>query len=437
MTTDQPKNENEADTEDKGSSEAKLAGLDDVLKLVDTGKLSAEEVEVLRGFVKEYQGLKIKVDRMKGLLGRSAKAQREAKVEAETAKKQLENSLKDVDRLQKKVHHLSTRPTHLDLLNDFETNFDKALLSVGQAGGQETAPQVVTETRDSALDTMLMQELEEARARLSKLESLNSALNHRSAQLEAEAKEQKRLRDDSQQIVSRLELELKMSKMETAQAQREAEENASSLKEMQMEIDMVTKASVKNSALAAQGQQIVNSSKTDRKHVVQLEGQVQALKEWALASGESKRLAMERVSQLENKLKLQGADMDSSLTDIGSTTAKLIFSKSGSLVVGAGDVGKFVVSLEGQFTADKRLVLGWKFDATPIDCTTEFSVIKGKDVTDPKAATYMINERPVVGGAAGELEGAFEDGHCTLQWSNKKSWIRPRTVKVTVQVMSY
>jgi outer membrane murein-binding lipoprotein Lpp len=86
--------------------------LEDVMKLVDTGKLNTQEIEALRTFVKEYSTLKIKVDRLKGLLGRSAKAQREAKVEAEQAKKHLDIALQDVKRLKSKVEHLSSRKTH-------------------------------------------------------------------------------------------------------------------------------------------------------------------------------------------------------------------------------------------------------------------------------------------------------------------------------------
>jgi outer membrane murein-binding lipoprotein Lpp len=90
--------------------------LEDVMKLVDTGKLNAQEIEALRTFVKEYSTLKIKVDRLKGLLGRSAKAQREAKVEAEQAKKHLDVALQDVKRLRSKVDHLSSRKTHSKFL---------------------------------------------------------------------------------------------------------------------------------------------------------------------------------------------------------------------------------------------------------------------------------------------------------------------------------
>jgi len=91
-----------------------------ILKLVGSGKLTPQEVQAVRGLVKEHAALKVKVDRLKGLLGRSAKAQREAKVELEVTQKRLDQALRDGQRLKDKVDHLSTRPTHSTLsLGDF------------------------------------------------------------------------------------------------------------------------------------------------------------------------------------------------------------------------------------------------------------------------------------------------------------------------------
>lgn len=83
-----------------------------IKKLIGSGKLSPDEVKAVRGLVNEHAVLKVKVDRLKGLLGRSAKAQREAKVELEVSQKRLEQALRDVQRLKEKVDHLSSRPTH-------------------------------------------------------------------------------------------------------------------------------------------------------------------------------------------------------------------------------------------------------------------------------------------------------------------------------------
>ena len=113
----------------------------------------------------------------------------------------------------------------MDLLNDFETNFDKALLSVGtgQTGGQDTAaPQPAmmdTAESQSAVDAMLLQELEDSRQRLAKLEALNSALVKRSGQLEADAKEKKQELNQAGMKLSHMELELKMARMEASHAQ--------------------------------------------------------------------------------------------------------------------------------------------------------------------------------------------------------------------------
>jgi len=328
----------------------------------------------------------------------------------------------------------------VDLLNDFETNFDRALLSVGQTGGQDTAAPIpqpnVMGPGESAVDTMLMQELEESRKRLAKLESINCALVQRASQVEAEARERKKERDDAFQKISHVELELRMSKMEALHAQRAMEEKAASLEEMQIEIDLVTKASMKANVRAAQGEAVAKSSKSDRQHIMQLEAQVQALKEWALASAESKRLALERVSLLERKLKHKSEEIES-----GEVKGKTVFSKSGSLVVGAGDVGHCIVEIEDKYIATgSHLLLRWKFDAMPSDCTTYFNIMKGKCQTakEQAGATHLIKDRAVTGGAAGELEGLFTDQNaCTIMWSNVKSWIKPRTVKFSLEVISF
>lgn len=123
-----------------------------------------------------------------------------------------------------------------------------------------------------------------------------------------------------------------------------------------------------------------------------------------------------------------------------TNNVKTIYSKVGSLVVGAGDVGHLVVELKNYNDTGGRLLLKWKFDALPSDCSTHFNIMKGKCKTSKEqaGATYLIRDRMVTGGAAGELEGVFSDqNECTLLWSNTKSWIRPRTVKYSLEVMSY
>lgn len=322
---------------------------------------------------------------------------------------------------------------------DFETNFDKAILSVGQTGGEDTAPTPAAAPpteEESALDTMLMQELGEAKARIEKLESLNSAMLSRSTQLESSSKTLQQERDEARQQIDRLQMELRMAKMEAEHATRAMQDKAASLEEMQIEIDLVTKASAKANSRAAKGEEMANSVKSDRQKVQELESQVQALQEWALASAESKRLVQERCTLLEKKLKhSQGRPNE------GDEKEKLLFQKNGSMVIGAGDKGSLVIALGHHASeVDSRFViLKWKFDFSPPDLTIGFNVVKGKCETasEQGKADYLIKDRSITGGAGGETEGAFNtDAACTLIWSNASSWIRPRTVKYNVDVVS-
>lgn len=322
---------------------------------------------------------------------------------------------------------------------DFETNFDKAMLSVGQAGGQDTAPTSATAPaleKESALDSMLMQELAESRARIEKLETLNSSLMVRSKQTESSVHTLQRERDTARQLTDRLQMEVKMAQMEAEHATRAMQDKVASLEEMQMEIEMVTVANAKANIRAAKGKEVANTLKTDRQKIQQLDSQVQALQEWALASAESKRLTQERCKILENKLKQsQGKPLEE------DNAERLLFKKTGSLVVGAGDIGISVLKL-GEFaeTVDTRFViLRWQFDSSPSDSEIVFNILKGncESKAEQKKAEYLVKNRTIKGGAGGETEGTFNvDNACTLLWSNGKSWVRPRTVNYRVEVVS-
>jgi len=463
---------------------ATVASLNDaneeLAQLIIAGKISSDDVSATKSILNDYTGLKEKVEKLKSLLGRSAKAQREAKIDLDASQKRLTSAMKEIERLHQKLDKLQTRPSHLDLIHDFETNFDKALLSVsgtsggngnggsGQAGGEDTSamPSEFDEERmgsssrlsfsmdgrtssDANLDSMLMQELGEAKSRIEKLETLNSAMMSRSTQLENAAKTLQKERDDSRDANSRLQMELRMSQMESEQARRAMMDKAKSLEEMQIEIDLVTKASTKASARAAKGQEAANSLKTEKQHIQQLETQVQALREWAMASSEAKQLMQERCRILENKLKIMQSELGrptGSLSadgnDNGNESEQVLFTKNGSLVIGAGDTGYSVVALgeHGPTVNARFVVLRWKFDSSPGDLTVEFNIMKGKcDTPTLQArADYLIKDRVITGGAGGETEGAFNtDDACTLMWSNAKSWIRPRTVKYTVEVVAF
>jgi hypothetical protein len=435
-----------------GGSAAKKAAytLDDaneeLSQLLISGKAASEDVRSLRAVLTEHVSLREKVEKLKSLLGRSAKAQREAKVDSEAAQKRLAQAMREIERLHQKVDKLQTRPSHLELLNDFETNFDRALLSVGQAGGQDTSatPDLVAtnssspyDPHEANLDTMLMQELGEARSRIEKLESLNLAMMTRSTQLENGSKVLQRERDEARDQNNRLQMELRMAQLEAEQAHRAMMDKVASLEEMQLEIDLVTKASTKANVRAAKGEEAANSLRTEKQHIQQLESQVQALREWALASAEAKQLMQERCRILETKLRAQ---QGRPLRD-DDDAEQVLFTKNGSMVIGAGDTGFAVIALgEHASSVDARfVVLRWKFDSSPPDQTIDFNIMKGKCETSSSQAKadFLIKDRVITGGAAGETEGAFNtDAACTILWSNSKSWIRPRTVKYTVEVVS-
>ena len=409
--------------------------------LIKTSKINSDDCHAIKEVLKEHVALKEKVDKLKSLLGRSAKAQRETKVDYEASQKRLGNAMREIERLNQRLEKLQSRPSHLDLLMDFETNFDKALLSVNQSGGQETSavpPVPSAEEQDSQLDSMLLNELGEAKSRIEKLEELNNAMMIRSTQLESTTTSLQIERDQARQQNDRLQMEVKMAKMEAEHATRAMQDKAASLEEMQMEIDLVVKANKKANVRAAAGEEAVNSLKSDKQRVQQLEAQVQALQEWALASAEQKRLALERCQVLENKVKqLQGTAVLLP-QDSAETT---LFNRTGSLVVGAGDVGHLVVDLEKYaMEVDPRfVVLRWKFDLLPAEYDITMNILKGKCDTAAlwKKATYLIKDRTIVGGAAGETELAFTSDHaCTILWSNAKAWIRPKTVKYTIEVIS-
>ena len=421
--------------------------------MVKDGRITSEyEKKCIKVLLSDHDALKDKIGKLKSLLGRSAKAQREAKIELETTQKKYQEASLEVERLRAKVDRLATRPTHMDLLADFETNFDRALLSVNQqAGGESTAAPTVdsqgrgsiaqTPDSDSAVvDDLLMQELQESKNRIEKLESLNSALLHRSSQLESEVKDRRRERDELQSRVTHLELEKRMAVMEAEHATKAMEEKSASLAEMQMEIDLVSKASVKAQRRAAKDEELIKSVKTDQKHVQQLESQVQALQEWATAAAESKTLAQERVRLLEAQVR----SLQEGGTAGDAGRQKVLWEKKGSFVVGAGDIGVRVFECDSNLAnLSQRVILRWQFDLTADDLNVDFSAFQGRceSKDDRKKAIannrVLIADRVVKGGAAGDLDNAFfYQDTCTLAWSNLKSWVRPRTVRYTIQAVA-
>lgn len=469
----------------------------------------------LQTLFREHEALKDKVSKLKALLGRSAKAQREAKVELDASNKKLEATLQENQRLHSKIEKLASRPTHMELLADFETNFDRAILSMGhQSGGQDTASAmnmtsstvgkhnsdpaslhkdralldrihatVTPNTGDGVVvDSLLMQEMLDSKQRVEKLEKLNANLTRRSSQLETDVNQSKRSLDELLNKISHLELEKRMSIMEAEQATRALQEKAASLSEMQMEIDMVTQSAQKSAARAAAGEDILKTAQTDKLYTRQLEDKVKALQEWAVASNEAKTLAQDRVRSLEvqlrrtqqnpqhlnnskNNLNVSSSiGLDYSMSSAvgkpggevgdvsddqggndwnGGDRERILDSTNASLVVGAGDVGMrvYFLELEQIQTVNfltERVLLRWTFDLTQEDSDISFSILKGacETAADRRLADKLIQERVVTGGAGGEVDNAFSIGRaCTLVWSNSKSWIRPRTIKYSVQAV--
>lgn len=85
---------------------------EEVAKLIKSRKLLASDIPAVKAILKEHASLKEKVDKLKSLLGRSAKAQRETKVEFDATHKRLSQALREIDRLNQKLDKLQSRPTH-------------------------------------------------------------------------------------------------------------------------------------------------------------------------------------------------------------------------------------------------------------------------------------------------------------------------------------
>ena len=441
-------------------------------------------------------------------------------------KKSYENARGEADRLEKRVEVLANRPTHMDLLADFETNFDRALLSIGdknnksqQSGGENAAESssaavsladtvndgilppslyddqlAVTTSRThgrQSNDSLLLTELAESKSRIAHLESLNTSFQARYNALEHARRTLLNEQQNSKNTLTNLQLELRMSKMETEHALRGLREKEAIVTEMQLEINLVTQSAVEANKRAAEGMEVMKGAKRDGEYVDGLEAKVVALQEWALASTESKRLTMERCRGLEGRVQeLQGAvkkltsmqrrysggedgggndaffdvelaggddphssgiprslsssglrSLDSGAAGTHDTPERTLWTKSSSLVVGAGLAGHalFHLSPGTHIEPYETVVLRWKFDLTPGDLDILFSVLKGvcEDKKTQRGADACFRRRHVKGGGGGDVSGAFaKQNACTLVWSNEMSWVRPRTIKWTVDAVA-
>jgi hypothetical protein len=517
-------------------------------------QIPQSSISALQSILRDNATLKEKNSKLKSLLGRSAKAQRDAKNELEHIKKLYEEIRQSNEKLERRVEVLSNRPTHMDLLADFETNFDRAMLAIGettnntdddlnddnddddgggfvisqQSCGEDAAespsglmgmdttaaatslyeelnrPITTTansnnstsssnrrqssNTRNNNTDSLLLSELTEAKSRIQQLESLNTSMTNRYNHLEHTHKSLVTEYTSKKNTITNLQLELRMSRMETEHAQRSLREKESVIAEMQLEINLVTQSAVEANKRAAEGMEVVQSVRMDKEYVDGLEAKVVALQDWALASTESKQMANERCRGLESRVKelqqmvelLQqrnnsgsgGGEGEGGLISVdeglgglnindlvplkkasgssasslassqgaGCSSERKLWTKSSSLVVGAGMVGQTFFELGNvQIEAYETVILRWKFDLTRDEEDVYFSILKGicEDKRKQRSADACFRNRHVKGGGGGDVSGAFAiQNACTLVWSNEMSWFRPKTIKWTVDAVA-
>jgi hypothetical protein len=343
-------------------------------------------------------------------------------------------------------------------------------------------------TRNNNTDSLLLSELTEAKSRIQQLESLNTSMTNRYNHLEHTHKSLVTEYTSKKNTITNLQLELRMSRMETEHAQRSLREKESVIAEMQLEINLVTQSAVEANKRAAEGMELVPSVRMDKEYVDGLEAKVVALEDGALASTESKQLANERCRGLESRVKelqqmvelLQqrnnsgsgGGEGEGGLISVdeglgglnindlvplkkasgssasslassqgaGCSSERKLWTKSSSLVVGAGMVGQTFFELGNvQIEAYETVILRWKFDLTRDEEDVYFSILKGicEDKRKQRSADACFRNRHVKGGGGGDVSGAFAiQNACTLVWSNEMSWFRPKTIKWTVDAVA-
>jgi len=182
---------------------------DAIAQLLLDNRISVRESSKLQAILRENAILKEKVAKLKTLLARSSKASKETKLENLEYKRLLDVAKKEVERLNGRVEALASRPTHMDLLADFETNFDRALMNLhtDEAPSAEMFRQSVGQATEQNKDeenvsSMLMAELNQTKTRVEHLESMNSSLKKRSVQLEKQNDELMKERESGKFILS-------------------------------------------------------------------------------------------------------------------------------------------------------------------------------------------------------------------------------------------
>jgi len=197
------------------------ASNDEIARLLQTQMISQSSVSNLQASLRENIALKDKVSKLKVLPSKSSKASKELKADMESYKQALERSHVEIGRLNHRVEMLVSRPTHMDILLDFETKFDKAVLSVNkglvQSGGEDPSsspndskemwyrqrsgvewndgrPNEATIEEENFDETLppshskVLNELVDAKGSVKQLESTNVSLLHQVSKLEQENK---------------------------------------------------------------------------------------------------------------------------------------------------------------------------------------------------------------------------------------------------------
>jgi|EP00979_Chaetoceros_neogracilis_P013747 hypothetical protein len=184
---------------------------DEIAKLLLGNRISVRESSKLQSILRESAMLKEKVAKLKILLARSSKASKDTKQENLEYKRLLDVAKKEVDRLNSRVEAMASRPTHMDLLADFETNFDRALMNLhsDEAPSAEMARQSVGQAteqnnEEENVSNMLMAELNQTKGRIEHLESMNTSLKKRSIQLEIQNGESMKERESGKYNVSKV-----------------------------------------------------------------------------------------------------------------------------------------------------------------------------------------------------------------------------------------
>jgi hypothetical protein len=100
----------------KTATTKKSLSLDDARKeisiLINSKIIKFDDCQAIKAMLQEHTTLKEKVDKLKALLGRSAKAQRETKVDFDASQKRLNQSLRENERLNQRLEKLQSRPSH-------------------------------------------------------------------------------------------------------------------------------------------------------------------------------------------------------------------------------------------------------------------------------------------------------------------------------------